>query len=203
MEVECQQLSWDQIYDLCLKLSSAIKKSGFKPDALVAIGRGGWIPGRLISDFLGIRELYSIKAEYWDVAETRDQAVITQPINVDVNGKKLLVIDDVADTGKTLNVVVSHLRKVGAAEVRTAVLQYKKTSEFSPDYAAQILKRWVWVVYPWGLIETTVGFIQKLGKRDSGLVGSNELIAEELKKRFNLSVSPEIVELAKSLLSSG
>ena len=198
MEVKCHQLSWDQIYDLCLELSNSIKRSGFKPDALVAIGRGGWVPGRLISDFLGIRELYSVKAEYWEVAETKDEAIITQPINVDVKGKKLLVIDDVADTGKTLNVVVAHLRKAGADEVRTAVLQYKKTSEFSPDYAAQILKTWVWVVYPWGLMETTLGFIQKIET-----VADDLEIAEELKKRFNLSVSPEIVKQARNLLNLG
>jgi len=196
MEVECQQLSWSQIYDLCLKLSNSIKKSGFKPDAIVAIGRGGWIPGRIISDFLGIRELYSVKAEYWDVAQTRDEAIITQPVNVEIGGKKILVVDDVADTGKTLNVVISHLKKTGASEIRTAVLQYKKTSKFSPDYSGEILKKWVWVVYPWRVIETIAGFMQKI---DNHGAKSDEDIAKELKRRFNLSVPPELVQFARDI----
>ncbi len=197
MEVECQQLSWNQIYDLCLKISNSIKKSGFRPDAIVAIGRGGWVPGRLISDFLGIRELYSVKAEYWDVAQTKGDAIITQPINTEIKGKKILVVDDVADTGKTLNVVISHLRKTGAVEIRTAVLQYKKTSKFSPDYSGEILKKWVWVVYPWGLVETVAGFMQKI---DGYGVKKDEGIVEELKKRFNLSVSTELVQIARDVL---
>ncbi len=198
MEVECRQLSWNQIYDLCLKISKSIKKSGFKPDVIVAIGRGGWIPGRIISDFLGIRELYSVKAEYWDVVQTKDEAIITQPINVEIEGKKVLVVDDVADTGKTLNVVISHLKKTGASEIRTVVLQYKKTSKFSPDYSGEVLKKWVWVVYPWGLIETIAGFMQKI---DGCGVKKDESIAEELKKRFNLSVSPELVKCARDVLN--
>ncbi len=197
MEVECQQLSWDQIYDLCLKISTSVKKSGFRPDAIVAIGRGGWVPGRLISDFLGIRELYNVKAEYWDVAQTREDAVITQPINIEIKGKRILVVDDVADTGKTLNVVISHLRKAGAAEIRTAVLQYKKTSKFSPDYSGEVLKKWVWVVYPWGLVETVAAFMQKI---DGHCVKGDEEVVEELKNRFNLLISTELVQIARDVL---
>ncbi|AGK62058.1 putative phosphoribosyltransferase [Archaeoglobus sulfaticallidus PM70-1] len=197
MEVECQLLTWDHIYRVCFTIAKDVRKSGFKPDAIVAVGRGGWIPARIISDFLNIRELYSVKAEYWDVAESRDDAVITQPINVDMSGKKVLLVDDVADTGKTLNVVVSHLRKAGAREIKTAVLQYKKTSEFIPDFSGEIFSRWVWIVYPWGLTETAIGFLKKI---DNYKEKSTDELIDEIKRRFNLTLSKEIIELAKELI---
>jgi hypothetical protein len=194
MEVECELLTWERIYALCLKLSQDIIKSGYTPDAIVAVGRGGWIPARILSDFLNLRELYSVKAEYWDVAKTRENAMITQPINVDINGKKILVVDDVADTGETLSVVVSHLRKAGAGEIKSAVLQYKKTSVFAPDYCGEVLKRWVWIVYPWGVVETILGFLDRIDNVESM---SDAEVAEEMKKRFNLEVTHELVALAR------
>jgi hypothetical protein len=194
MEVECKLLTWNEIYDLCVKISHDVVRSEFKPDAIVAVGRGGWIPARIISDFLNIRELYSVKAEHWDVAETKDDAVITQPINVNIKDKKILVIDDVADTGKTLNVVINHLLKSGAREIKSAVLQYKKTSEFIPDFSGEILKRWVWIVYPWGILETILGFLPKIEGYNKM---SDEELVGEFRKRFKLDIPKNILPFAK------
>jgi hypothetical protein len=196
MEVECSLLSWDHIFELCFKISSDVRKSGFRPDAIVAVGRGGWIPARIISDFLNIRDLYSVKAEHWDVAETKDNARITQPINVDIKGKKILVVDDVADTGKTLKVVVNHIKKSGAEKIKSAVLQYKKTSTFSPDYTGEVLEKWVWIVYPWGITESLIGFFPKISEFE---IKSTEELRKIFKERFNLDVSEKLIELAREI----
>ncbi|MBS7618965.1 phosphoribosyltransferase, partial [Candidatus Bathyarchaeota archaeon] len=95
--------SWDEIYEMCLDLASMIKASGFKPDLIVGIARGGWIPARLLSDFLNNPNITSIKVEFYlDIGKTKDEPTITQDIQVPVNEKKVLLVDDVADTGKSL-----------------------------------------------------------------------------------------------------
>jgi hypothetical protein len=120
--------------------------------------------------------------------------VITQPINVNIKDKKILVIDDVADTGKTLNVVINHLLKSGAREIKSAVLQYKKTSEFIPDFSGEILKRWVWIVYPWGILETILGFLPKIEGYNKM---SDEELVGEFRKRFKLDIPKNILPFAK------
>ena len=185
-------LTWDHVHKLCLKLAKDIGKS-FSPDVIVAVGRGGWIPARILSDALDVRELYSVKAEHWDVAETKDDAVITQPLNVNIAGKNVLVVDDVTDTGKTMNIIIKHVKELGAREIRTAVLHHKKSSSFMPDFAGEILDKWVWVVYPWGIFETILGFLPKIS------ASNVDEIKERLKSDFNLDVDPDIIREALQL----
>lgn len=190
MDITTTLLTWDHVYKLCLKLAGDIRESGFSPDVIVAVGRGGWVPARILSDALNVRELYSVKAEHWDVAETKENAVITQPLNVDISGKNVLVVDDVTDTGKTMGIVVQHVKELGAREVKTAVLQHKNTSSFVPDFSGEIIDKWVWIVYPWGIFETILGFLPKIS-------GSNiEEVRESLKNNFNLDVDPDIISKA-------
>ncbi|AEA46483.1 phosphoribosyltransferase [Archaeoglobus veneficus] len=188
-------LTWDHVYRLCLKLAGDIRKSGFSPEAIVAVGRGGWVPARILSDTLDIRNLYSVKAEHWDVAEKREDAVITQPLNADISGMNVLVVDDVTDTGKTMDVVVQHVKELGANETKTAVLHHKNTSSFRPDFAAEILDEWIWIVYPWGVFETILGFLPKIP------ASNVEEIREHLKINFNLDVDPEIINRALEIYS--
>ena len=64
----CQLISWDESYELGRRLAYEIKRSGFRPDLIVAIGRGGYVPARVVSDFLLFSLLASIKIEHWDTA---------------------------------------------------------------------------------------------------------------------------------------
>ena len=115
---KCVQYSWQEVYELCRELARKIKNSGFKPDAIVAVARGGWVPARILADFLLIRELYSVKAEHWGIVATvTGKAKITQPLTVDLTGKSVLVVDDVADTGETVEIVAQHVREKNAKEV--------------------------------------------------------------------------------------
>ncbi|WP_457548725.1 phosphoribosyltransferase [Archaeoglobus sp.] len=187
---KCVQYSWDDVYKLCRELARKIKNSGFKPDAIVAVARGGWVPARILADFLLIRELYSVKAEHWGIVATVTcKAKITQPLTVDLTGKSVLVVDDVADTGETVEIVAQHLREKNAKEIRTAVIDFKHTSKFVPDYYAREMSEWVWIVYPWSLYEDVKDLIVKLEED-----GNAEEIAKKLEKKFNLKVDPSVVE---------
>ncbi len=164
MNIKCLQYTWDDIIKLCDELAKKIKKSGYKPDVIVAVARGGWIPGRILCDHLEIRELYSVKTEHWGIVATQTGEVrITQPLNVDLSGKKVLIVDDVADTGETIKVVLDHVKSFSPADVKIAVIDYKKTSTFTPDYYAALMEDWKWIVYPWSLREDIKDLLKKAG----------------------------------------
>lgn len=152
-ELEFEVPTWEGIYDLLLNLADKIRKNGFKPDVIVGISRGGWAPARIISDLLENPELASVKAEfYMGIAETKGEPVITQPVSVSVRGKKVLVVDDVADTGKSLRLVRYHLKEQGASEVKIATIYYKPWSVAVPDYYERETSSWI--IFPWERKET-------------------------------------------------
>ncbi|MEM0350387.1 MAG: phosphoribosyltransferase [Archaeoglobaceae archaeon] len=164
---KCHVYDWKDIESLCRKLARKIKSSGFRVDAIVAIARGGWVPARILADFLDVKELYSIKTEHWGIVATiTGKATITQPLTVNLEGKNVLIVDDVADTGETMKIVKEHIISLKAKEVKTAVIDYKKTSAFVPDYFAAEMESWKWIVYPWSIREDIKGLIAKKGARN-------------------------------------
>jgi hypothetical protein len=66
---------------------------------------------------------------------------------MDLKGKKVLLVDDIADSGRSLAVAKDYITKKGAKEVRTATLHYKPESASKPDYF--VVTTTAWVVYPW------------------------------------------------------
>ncbi len=139
--------SWDQTYSLLLELANSVKKSGFNPDIIVGISRGGLIPARILSDLLEITKLANIAVEFYvGVAKTKLKPVITQPVSVSVENKKVLIVDDLADTGKSLSLVNSHLIAKGASEIKTATIFYKPWSSIVPHYYQKETQSWI--VFP-------------------------------------------------------
>lgn len=139
--------SWEYIHELCVELAEQIKRSKYAPDLIVAVSRGGWIPGRLILDYLGGPDIATIKVEHYvDFYKTRDKPEITQPLVVNVKGKKILLVDDIADTGKSLRAAVEYLRHQGAKDVKIATLYFKPWSTVVPDF--YVRKTDAWVCFP-------------------------------------------------------
>jgi uncharacterized protein len=145
--------SWNQIYSSLLKLAEAVRKSGFEPDVIVGVSRGGWIPARIMSDLLETPKLANVTTEFYvGVAETKREPNITQPVSVSVKDKKVLVVDDVADTGESLKLVNLHLKNQGASEIKIASIYYKPWSITVPHYYEKETS--CWIVFPWEQKET-------------------------------------------------
>lgn len=162
---KCHLYNWEDICQLCKELVKKIKANGYKVDVIVAIARGGWVPARILADLLEVKELYSVKTEHWGmVATITGEAKITQPLNVKLEGKNVLIVDDVADTGETIKLVKEHVKSMLAKEIKIAVIDYKKTSKFIPDYYASEMEGWKWIVYPWSLKEDVKGLISGKAK---------------------------------------
>ena len=198
----CQLISWDESYELGRRLAYEIKRSGFRPDLIVAIGRGGYVPARVVSDFLLFSLLASIKIEHWDTAACeRPLASVRFPLAVDVQSQKVLIIDDVTDTGKTLRTAVDYMKELGAAEVRTGVLQHKTVSPFVPDYYAEKVAEWRWIIYPWAAHEDLVGLAERvLSEEDQ----SAREIGERLKERYGLILEEStLLEVVEELVQMG
>ena len=164
MPMKCNFVSWDKAYRLGRKIARKIKKSGFIPDLVIGVARGGLVPARIVCDFLHQKDLASMKVEHWGIAATNGTARIKFPLpeEIDISGKRILVVDDVADTGDTYHIILAHLNERSPAEVRTAVLQYKTCSTFVPDYWGEKHDAWKWIIYPWALYEDMTDFIKRV-----------------------------------------
>jgi hypoxanthine phosphoribosyltransferase len=185
-ELEFKIPSWNQLYNLLLKLAEAVRKSGFEPDVIVGVSRGGWIPARIMSDLLETSKLANVTAEFYlGVAETKLELTITQPVSLPVKGKKVLVVDDVADTGESLKQVNAHLKKQGASKIKIASIYYKPWSAIVPHYYIEETR--CWVVFPWELKETVRKIVEKFR-------GEGRTLEEAKEKLISSGLNRELVE---------
>lgn len=149
--------NWQQVFDDTYYLFEKIRDSGFMPDLIVGIARGGWIPARLIADFLHLKQTANMKVEaYQMIGDEEVEAKITQSISTNIRGKKVLVVDDVTDSGATLSSVLDGLNEMEPVTIKTAMLYYKPRSEVIPDY--YVHETSAWVVFAWSLYEAMADF---------------------------------------------
>lgn len=184
-EIEFEVPTWNQIYEMLLDIACKIQESGFQPDVIVGISRGGWPPARVLSDLLDNPNLANVKAEFYlGVAETKENPILTQPVSMDVADKKVLVVDEVSDTGKSLRLVKEHIINQGAGDAKIATVYYKPWSIVLPDYYGKETSRWI--VFPWEIRET----VKKLVRRCTERGGSVE---DETRKLVRAGVSRKLV----------
>jgi hypoxanthine phosphoribosyltransferase len=163
-EFSCTFTDWEYIYGLCREVADDVKAADFEPDVVVALARGGWFGGRCLCDFLGLDDLTSLKVEHYvGTAQTGDEAQIKYPMPDDsVAGKDVLVVDDIADTGQSIQTAADYVREADPSSVRTATLQLLDTSEHEPDFVGERLQEWTWVVYPWNFVEDMIELLAGL-----------------------------------------
>lgn len=181
-------LSWKDIEDLAEKLADNISAS-YKPDVVVGILRGGATVAHLLSDFLDIRTIYPIGCNsYVDVAKRFSVKVYSPLALSDLSGKRVLLVDDVADEGLTLKAVVEQeIAPKNPLEVKVATLHMKPWCKFKPDYYVQMTD--AWIIYPWEKREVArqvaESFIKNLGIED-GLKMLAEILEADVEKARKL-----------------
>ena len=170
--MEYLRLSWDDIENDCKILAKKIQEK-IEFDIIVGIGRGGWVPARILSDILGNDELHTMRVKFYTtIGKTAKEPLITHPTQFDVTGKKILLVDDISDTGESLITAVEHLKKREAGDIFIVTLVKKPTSKFIPDLFVRETN--AWVIFPWEINET----IRNLRESAS----SEEEMREEMKK---------------------
>jgi hypoxanthine phosphoribosyltransferase len=186
-QINCEILSWNRVAKDAKRLSSLVKESGYKIDIAVAIARGGLVPARILSDYLSIRDLTTIKVEHWGITATpSEEAVLKFPLCTDIRDKNVLLVDDTTDTGDTLRVSIDYLKSFEPKEIRTAVLIHKSRSAITPDYFIRKVVKWKWIIFPWHVWEDITEFVRRIV--DSGIHDAED-IKDALEQRYNIKVN--------------
>jgi hypoxanthine phosphoribosyltransferase len=185
--------TWNKIYDMLFSQAEKIRQSGFKPDVIVGITKGGWVPARVLSDLLEIPDLVTVRVEFYlGVAETRNEPVLTQGVSAAVTGKKALIVDDVADTGKSLQLARERVLQQGATEVRIATVYRKPWSLIKPDYYETETS--CWIVFPWETKETIRKIVEKHRDKNAIDMETAKLVKAGLSKRLAEGFLKEVFE---------
>lgn len=145
-------VGWREVEEACISIAEAMLRDGVRVDIVVGVLRGGWVPARLLSDYLGVDAMGALEIKFYrGVGERGSIPVVVQPLVVPVQGKTVLVVDDVADTGKTLSIASSFISHYGPRKVYTATLYVKPWSIVRPDYYYQETD--AWLIFPWDKAE--------------------------------------------------
>ena len=201
--MQCDVVSWAQVVRLARRLAFQIRASDFAPDLIVAIARGGYVPARLLADYLGVMALTGVRIVHYAAGARRQRrARLVEPLRVAVRGQRVLVVDDVADSGKTYRVACRHIARAGPDAIRTAALHYKVQSRFVPDYYAETLTAWRWINYPWARIEDIVGFIERMRPRPTAAATATRRLAREFGMRVPRALVADALRLQRRPASS-
>ena len=151
-------VSYNSVHKLVKNLSNQLTDSGFDPDVIVAIGSGGFIPARIMKTFIN-RPIYAVGISYYGIDKKhKDHPTKIQwidEVQSQLEGKKVLLIDEVDDTRATLAYCVGELLKFNPDEIAVLVLHNKvkdKDVEFPVEikrYFAGMQIENVWIKYPW------------------------------------------------------
>lgn len=187
----CELITWDRFFDLSRQLALNIHKASFQPDIIVAISRGGCAPARVICDYLDVFDLDVIKIEHYHGTQKQTQVRLRYPISADVSGRRVLLIDDVSDTGESFELGIQHLLESGRpADLKTAALHHKTVSSYTPDFCAEIVHSWRWIIYPWAVIEDLQSILQQMQVKPLTVDEFSNYIVQN----HQLKISPRILQ---------
>jgi hypothetical protein len=147
-----ETLTWETFGGAAQQLAQVIADDGFRPDLILAIARGGMFVAGALGYALSVKNLHLMNVEFYNgVGSTLDMPVMLPPVPsaVDFSQKKVLIADDVADTGKTIELVRDFVAG-HVAEVRSAVVYEKPGSLVKCEY---VWKRTdMWINFPWSTL---------------------------------------------------
>jgi hypoxanthine phosphoribosyltransferase len=125
-----ERMGWSDFEDEIDKLADKIQAGDTTYDALVGITRGGVIPARLLVARLAIDDMYCINVRKQGV-----RRVVTTPITEDLTDKHVLIVEDVLESGRSLDIAKEYLEQEKRAHVGTAALYFMDITEASVDYS--------------------------------------------------------------------
>ena len=157
------RLCWEEIERDLWEMYTSIISSGFDPDVIIGVARGGLVPARLLLDYFHKKYICTVQMGHWEKgSDFSEQPVMVYPLpEVDLTRQQVLVVDDICDEGHTMGLVMEYLEDK-VKELRSSVLICKSESSFIPDYCARRLEEWCWVFLPWSQHEDLISFVERI-----------------------------------------
>lgn len=144
-------VSWEDIYNACLKIFSEIEGKNVKIDCIVAISRGGMIPAAILANCLDVRKVIVINVKLYKEIGVKGKLEIERSLDLEkADISTVLIVDDIVDTGETLEKVREYIAD-HVWKVYTAAIFVKEWSKVKPDYYVYRTTRWV--IFPWEIFE--------------------------------------------------
>lgn len=153
---ERENLTYELFGTAVREVARTIAEDGFEPDIILSVARGGLFVAGGLGYALDVKNLHVMNVEFYTgVGQTLEMPVMLPPVpqKVDLNRKKVLVADDVADTGSTLKLVHDFCEE-HVAEVRSAVIYEKPQSLIKCEYVWKYTDRWI--NFPWSVLPPVV-----------------------------------------------
>jgi hypoxanthine phosphoribosyltransferase len=175
--------SWDEVYDLCIKVAEQVRASGNIPDILVGVARGGLAPARVIADLLELRRVEVVQCESYDYIERNAKPKVGEFPRELVQGQKVLLVDDVADTGGSIIAINERFESFNPDWMGIAVLYKKPWNKATIDYFAAETD--AWIIFPWERLEAIKTFVGKGFSQDD--LAKTSLPASVISKLLTLS----------------
>jgi uncharacterized protein len=148
--VEFRYISWPEYGNLAEALAEKVRSRGERFDLVIGIARGGLPVAMVVSDHLGVRIDFINVKSYGGIAQ-RSTPRILSTLTEGINGKNILVVDDLVDQGDTMEMVKKYLSGQNPRLLQAAVLFKKPWSKIEPDYYLEVVDKWV--VFPFELSE--------------------------------------------------
>ncbi len=150
-------MSWDDLGLGARSLAEAVYADGWIPDLVLGISRGGLLVAGAVAYALGVKNTATISVEFYTgIDERLELPMLLPPVPdlVDISRERVLVVDDVADTGATLELVRDfYAEQVGST--RVAVLYEKSRSVVKSDYVWRRTDDWI--TFPWSAADPVTG----------------------------------------------
>jgi hypoxanthine phosphoribosyltransferase len=190
---KCRLATWDDAERWSARLAERVRAADRVPDVIVGLTRGGWVPSRLLADQLGVKRLLALRAQHWGVTATPSGAAeITEGLHGSVDGSHVLLVDDITDTGESLQLATQHVAARNPLRVESAAFLHIAHSKFVPTYFGEEIPRgsWVWVVFPWNYWEDVRHLVGRAMEESKDVA----VVREILRERCGLDLPRDQVE---------
>jgi uncharacterized protein len=160
---EKELMTWDDLGAGSRWLAEAVADDGYRPDMILGIARGGLLVAGALGYSLGVKNTFTMNVEFYTgIDERLEMPMILPPVPdlVDFAETRVLIADDVADTGATLK-LVQEFCEGKVAEVRCAVLYEKSRSMVKCEYVWRRTDRWI--TFPWSADDPVLQTASTLG----------------------------------------
>lgn len=160
MDKKMEIYTWEQMDETHRVIARQIEESGYDPEVIIGIQRCGLVPATHLAYILGLRDVESIQVISTENDEALPERAIEAFVNfkpkVEIEGKRILLVDAVVDTGTTVNLCIDKLENFSVGEVRVATISDWPHSEYALkfgdrrpkiDYVG--FKSTDWPDFPW------------------------------------------------------